>query len=207
MNHYLRFVLAVSCVGLFAAELCAAQGPQSKEKLMEQARQEYVAGKFADAERDLRELVKRDPADIDAQAYLGHALFRQEKYADAAVPYEKARELEAGGRKLSSDQHRVLIDQLAMAYGISGDLKKSRALLESAIRDDPDYPLNYYNLACAYAEDGDKSKALTNLDLAFQHKEHVLKGEKMPDPRTDSSFQKYVQDEDFIKLMAKLGYK
>ncbi len=53
MNHYLRFVLAVSFVGLFAAELCAAQGPQSKEKLMEQARQEYVAGKFADAERDL----------------------------------------------------------------------------------------------------------------------------------------------------------
>jgi predicted Zn-dependent protease len=207
MNRCLHLVGAVSFVALFACELCSAQGSQSKEKLLEQARQEYVAGKFADAERDLRELVKRDPADIDAQAYLGHALFRQEKYADAVVPYEKARELEASGSKLSSDQQRVLIDQLAMAYGISGHLKKARALLEGAIRDDPDYPLNYYNLACAYAEEGDKGKMLTNLSLAFQHKEHVLKGEQIPDPRTDSSFQKYVRDEDFLKLMAKLGYK
>jgi predicted Zn-dependent protease len=207
MKYCVRMVLAVSFVALFAGALCFAQDSQSKEKLLEQARQEYIAGKFADAERDLRELVKRDPADIDAQAYLGHALFKQEKYADAVAPYEKARELEASGSKLSSDQHRVLIDQLAMAYGISGDLKKTHALLESAIRDDPEYPLNYYNLACAYAEDGDKGKALTNLSLAFQHKEHVLKGEQMPDPRTDSSFQKYVRDEDFTKLMAKLGYK
>jgi hypothetical protein len=81
------------------------------------------------------------------------------------------------------------------------------AALESAIRDDPEYPLNYYNLACAYADEGDKGKVLTNLSLAFEHKKHVLKGEQMPDPRTDSSFQKYVRDEDFIKLMAKLGYK
>jgi predicted Zn-dependent protease len=207
MNDCLRRVLAVSFVALFASDLCFAQGAQLKEKLLEQARQEYIGGKFADAERDLRELVKRDPADIDAQAYLGHALFKQEKYADAVVPYEKARQLEASGNKLSSDQHRVLVDQLAIAYGISGDLKKTHLLLESSIRDDPEYPLNYYNLACAYAEEGDKGKALTNLSLAFQHKEHVLKGEQMPDPRTDSSFQKYVRDADFAKLMAKLGYK
>jgi tetratricopeptide (TPR) repeat protein len=192
---------------LFGGGLCFAQSSQSKEKLAEQARQEFIAGKFAEAERDFRELTKRDPRDIDTQAYLGHALFRQEKYADAVVSYEKARELETSGSRLSSDQHRVLIDQLAMAYGISGDLTKARALLENAIRDDPEYPLNYFNLACAYAEEGDKGKMLTNLSLAFQHKEHALKGEQIPDPRTDSSFQKYVRDEDFIELMAKLGYK
>src|SRR5271170_83916 len=132
MNYCLRLVLVVSFVALFAADLCFAQGSQSKEKLLEQARQEYVAGKFADAERDLRELVKHDPADIDAQAYLGHALFKQEKYADAVVPYEKARELEASGSKLSSDQHRVLIDQLAMAYGISGRVAHAFDPLTSA---------------------------------------------------------------------------
>lgn len=48
---------------------------------------------------------------------------------------------------------------------------------------------------------------LANLDLAFQHKDHVLKGEQMPDPRSDSSFQKYVRDEDFVKLMKALGFK
>ena len=193
------FVLSVST--------SVAQLPESNEKLAEKARQEYAAGKFADAERDFRSLTKRDPSNVEGQVYLGQALFRQEKYADCVAPFEKARELERTGSKLTSDQHRILVDQLAMAYGISGDLKKSRALLESAIRDDPEYPLNYYNLACAYAEEGDKDKVLTNISLAFDHKEHVLKGEQMPDPRTDSSFQKYVRDQDFIKLMAKLGYK
>jgi predicted Zn-dependent protease len=189
------------------ATLCSPQVPASNQRLAAQARQEYAAGKFADAERDFRELTKRDPSNIEGQVYLGQALFRQEKYAESVLPYEKARELERKGTKLTSDQHRILVDQLAMAYGISGDLKKSRALLESAIRDDPEYPLNYYNLACTYAEEGDKAKVLTNLSLAFQHWGRVLKGEQMPDPRTDSSFQKYVRDEDFMKLMARLGYK
>ena len=186
---------------------CLAQAPQSSEKLMEKARQEYAAGKFADAERDLRELTKRDPSNIEGHVYLGQALFRQEKYTESVLSYQKARELERSGSTLTLDQHRILLDQLAMAYGISGDLKKARILLEDAIRQDPEYPLNYYNLACAFAEAGDKDKALANLSLAFQHKENVLKGEQMPDPRTDSSFQKYVRDEDFLKLMAKLGYK
>ena len=88
-----------------------------------------------------------------------------------------------------------------------GDLKKAHALLDDAIKQDPDYPLNYYNLACAFAEDGDKAKLLTNLSLAFQYKKNVLSGEQMPDPRSDSSFQKYVRDPDFVKLMTDLGYK
>lgn len=184
-----------------------AQLAESNEKLAEKARQEYAAGKFADAERDFRELTKRDPSNVEGQVYLGQALFRQEKYADSVAPYEKARELERTGSKLTSDQHRILVDQLAMAYGIGGDLKKSRALLEASIRDDPEYPLNYYNLACVNAEEGNKGEVLSSLALAFQHKEYVLKGEQMPDPRADSSFQKYVRDEDFIKLMARLGHK
>lgn len=96
--------------------------------------------------------------------------------------------------------------ELVIAYGESGNLKKVHALLDDAIRQDPDYPLNYYNLACAFAEEGDKAKMLANLSTAFQYKDHVLKGEQMPDPRTDDSFQKYVHDEDFVKLMKQLGY-
>jgi tetratricopeptide (TPR) repeat protein len=206
MKGFLRLALAASLVTTFSGA-CLAQVPQSNDKLTEQARQEYAAGKFADAERDFRELTKRDPSNVEGQVYLGQALFRQEKYTESVVPYEKAREFERNGSKLTSDQHRILVDQLVMAYGISGDLKKARAILEDAIRQDPAYPLNYYNLACAFAEEGDKSKALANLSLAFQHKDNVLKGEKMPDPRTDSSLQKYVRDDDFIKLMKKLGYQ
>jgi hypothetical protein len=72
---------------------------------------------------------------------------------------------------------------------------------------DPEYPLNYYNLACTFAEQGSKAKMLANLDLAFQRKSNVLKGEQMPDPVTDQSFQRYVRDPDFISLMRKLGLR
>jgi len=47
---------------------------------------------------------------------------------------------------------RIATDQLVMALGMSGDLKNSRAYAERAIASDPDYPINYYNLACADAE-------------------------------------------------------
>lgn len=198
---------AIAVFFLITAVASFARVPQSDYKLIEKARQEYTAGKFADAERDFREVTKRDPSNIEGQVFLGQALFMEGKYAESVLPYEKARELEKKGTKLTSDQHRILVDQLTMAYGISGKLTKSRALLESAIRHDPQYPLNYYNLACVNAEEGNKSEVLTNLSLAFQHKEHILKGEQMPDPRADPSFQKYLRDEDFIRLMSKLGYK
>ena len=67
------------------------------EKQLEQARHEYAVGRFADAERDFREITKRDPSNEYAQVYLGQALFRRKKYAEAVAPYEKARALEANG--------------------------------------------------------------------------------------------------------------
>jgi predicted Zn-dependent protease len=179
----------------------------SSATLSERALQEFREGKYSEAERDFREVSKTDPSSIYAQVYLGQTLFKEEKYADAVGPYEKARALEKNGKSLSSDQHRILIDQLAMTYGISGQIKKAHELLDEAISQDPEYPLNYYNLACAFAEESNKSKTLVNLALAFQHREHVLKGEQMPDPRSDSSFQQYVRDDDFLKLMKELGYK
>jgi hypothetical protein len=114
---------------------------------------------------------------------------------------------DTSGSKLNSDQHHILVDQLVIAYGISGQLKKVHMLLDEAIRQDPDYPLNYYNLACAFAGEGNKAKMLENLSLAFQHRDHVLKGEQLPDPRTDDSFQDYVHDLDFVKLMKQIGYR
>jgi predicted Zn-dependent protease len=179
----------------------------SNAALSKQALQEFRGGKYSEAERDFREITKSDPSNIYAQVYLGQTLFKEEKYADAIGPYERARTLEKSAKVLSSDQHRIVTDQLVMAYGISGQLKKAHELLDDAIPQDPEYPLNYYNLACAYAEEGNKGKMLANLNLAFQHKEHVLKGEQMPDPRSDSSFQRYVQDDDFVKLMRALGFK
>lgn len=179
----------------------------SRTTLSERALQAFREGKYSAAERDFREVTKAEPSNIYAQFYLGQTLFKEEKYADAVGPYEKARMLGKDEKVLSPDQRRILIDQLVMAYGISGQLKKAHELLDEAIPQDPEYPLNYYNLACAFAEEGDKNRMLANLALAFQHKDHVLKGEQMPNPRSDSSFQNYIRDDDFLKLMKELGFK
>jgi predicted Zn-dependent protease len=182
------------------------QEGQSKAALAERARREFSERKYAAAERDFRELTRLDPSNIYAYMFLGQCLFSQQKYAEAVEPYQKARELEKKQKVFSTTQKRILTDQLSMSYGMSGQTEKARSFLEEAVRQDPDYPLNYYNLACVFAESGEKTKTLANLSLAFQHKEHVLKGEQMPDPRSDSSFRKFLQDDDFIKLMKELGY-
>ena len=198
-------LLTISCLILPAFVPVHAQ--DQPVDLGERAVQEFRNDNWAAAERDFREILKRDPSNITADIYLGQSLFRQEHYADAAVYFQKARDLEKGGKELNTTQDRILTDQLVMSYGITGDLKKTRSLLDEAIRKDPEYPMNYYNLACAYAEQGDKAKALTSLQQAFDRKGNVLKGEQMPDPSADSSFQKFARDPEFLSLMRKLGYK
>lgn len=199
-------VLIFGTCFLSIAALCSGQSADQKGSTADRALQEYKSRQYLAAEQDFREATRQDPSNIYAQFYLGQSLFEQKKYVESVGPYEKARELEASGKKLSSDQHRILVDQLVIAYGVSGNLKKVHDLLEDAIRRDPEYPLNYYNLACAFAEEGEKAKMLANLSTAYQHRDHVLKGEQMPDPRLDDSFQKYVHDDDFIRLMKELGY-
>ena len=92
---------------------------------------------------------------------------------------------------------RVATDQTAMAYGISGDLQKSRALIDRAIKADPDYPLNYYNLACVDAEEGNAKAAKLHLQQAFDRRAHTLPGESFPDPTKDDSFLKLKTDREF----------
>jgi predicted Zn-dependent protease len=131
--------LAIFGICFFSmAAVCSGQSDDGKSSLADRALQEYKSGQYSAAERDCREIVKQNPSNILAQIYLGQSLFKQQKFADAVGPFEKARELEAGGIKLNSDQHRILVDQLVMAYGISGNWKKADALLDEAIRQDPE---------------------------------------------------------------------
>jgi hypothetical protein len=90
-----------------------------------------------------------------------------------------------------------------MAYGLSGRSADAKALLQESIRNDPDYPLNYYNLACVAADEDDKPAVLKNLDLALRHRDHVLPSEEMPDPQSDLSFKKYAEDPEFKALVSK----
>jgi tetratricopeptide (TPR) repeat protein len=196
-----KVLTAVAAMGLGVMSL---QGQSPEVNSFQNAIRLFKTGHLAEAELEFRELVGQDPSNVAAQMYLGQTLFREQKFSDAIAPYEKARDLEKAGAKLTLTQHRILGDQLAMAYGISGRTADSKALLRELVRTDPEYPLNYYNLACVAADEDDKPGVLKNLTEAFQHRAHILPGEQMPDPASDPSFQKYAHDGDFKALVSRL---
>jgi hypothetical protein len=133
----------------------------------------------------------------DANDYFGLATILFKEQPGLAAPYYKS-SLDAmpEGAQYTT-LRRIATDQLVMSLGMSGDLKNSRAVAEMAIAADPNYPLNYYNLACADAEEGNPSAAKAHLQQAFDHRANVLKGESMPDPSKDDSFLKLKKNREF----------
>lgn len=132
-------------------------------------------------------------------------LYLQHDYHGAIGPYSQALDLEKTKPELQKPLWYVLIDNLGMSYGITGDLEQARATFEYGIAKDPTYPLFYYNLACTYAEMGKADEASQNLKKAFEYKANVITGETMPDPRKDDSFKKLMQNPDFRQLAETLA--
>jgi len=127
----------------------------------------------------------------------GTFFYRDHIYAKAAVYYQQALDFEKKDPKIESSLFRVLVDNLGMSYGMSGDLAKAKETFDYGVSRDPVYPLFYYNLACTYAEMNDLSTSLEYLKKAFEHRDSVIAGEKMPDPRTDDSFKRFRNDPSF----------
>jgi tetratricopeptide (TPR) repeat protein len=138
-------------------------------------------------------------------------LYKTQMYKAAGPAFEIAlaslKKNPDDGAKVMKDEktaRRVLTDQAGMAYGMSGDITKARSLFEKAIVEDPDYPLNYYNLACADAEAKNLADARRHLQQAFARKANVIAGETMPDPTKDDSFLAYRDNKEFWTFLRSL---
>jgi hypothetical protein len=131
-------------------------------------------------------------------------LYEARMYKAAAPIFEMAlaKVAEAPGDRKTMT--RVLTDQAGMSYGMSGDIPKTRALFEKAIAQDADYPLYYYSLACADAEEKNLTGARAHLQEAFARKANVVPGEKMPDPTKDDSFLPYRDNKEFWSFVQTL---
>ena len=131
----------------------------------------------------------------------GSVFYMKRDYKNAIGPYKKGLDLEKKKRELERKWFIVLVDNLGMAYGITGDIKSSFAVFDYGISQEPTYPLFYYNMACGYGELGDEDNAIKWLRLAFKHKSNMLAGERFPNPETDSSFAKFRDSEKFKKAL------
>lgn len=130
----------------------------------------------------------------------GNFMYQGKKYKSAITYYEETLKANKVKNRLEEDFLIVLIDNLGMCYAFSGDLVKAKSTFEYGLTV-KQYPNFYYNLACFYAETDNKDNAIEYLLLAKKFKENVLKGESLPDPINDTSFEKYKNDEKFQKAV------
>jgi tetratricopeptide (TPR) repeat protein len=131
----------------------------------------------------------------------GSRAYTQQDYATASIYYQKALDMEKRQRTLSHNYFRVLVDNLAMSYGISGKLKETEETLNYGISQDPEYPLFYYNMACVFGEKGEMDNALAQLRTAYKYKAHMIEGEDFPDPLKDDSFRNFFKDPKFVNAV------
>jgi hypothetical protein len=125
-------------------------------------------------------------------------LFKSQMYGAAGPMFEDAlARLKNEPGAATRNGKRILIDQAGMAYGISGDIAKARLIFEKAAAEDPDYPMYYYNLACADAQENKLQDARSHLQKAFARKANIIPGETMPDPTKDDSFLPYRNNSQF----------
>ncbi len=141
-------------------------------------------------------------------SFFAQVLYNSQQYAAAGPIFEKALTQVKDAKGFDSKTwRRVTTDQAGMSYGIAGDIKKARTIFEAAIVRDPDYPLYYYNLACADAEEKNLADARKHLQQAFDRKANTVPGEKMPDPTQDDSFAPYKDNKEFWSFLEGLSAK
>jgi tetratricopeptide (TPR) repeat protein len=147
------------------------------------------------------------PAFVDVFQY-AQVLYQTDQLKAAAPVFEKALAMmPPDGAPFVSKKVavRVVTDQTATSYGAAGNLAKARSILNAAIAADPEYPLYYYNLACADAGEKNLAAARRHLQQAFARRGNVNPGESMPDPTGDDSFQPYKGNKEFWSFLAGLN--
>ena len=137
----------------------------------------------------------------------GSAAYLRQDYKKAIQLYTKALALEDKEPTLEKNVWIVVVDNLGMSYGISGNHKKAKEIFEYGLSKDDTSPMFYYNLACAYAEMKNLDNAIVNLKRAFEYRENMIPGEQMPNPETDDSFSRYLKSEKFRRALRELNSK
>jgi len=142
-------------------------------------------------------ITPKETAGADVPAGDSMELFRQgsrfflaRQYRLAIGPYQKALDIEKSTPTLDKNTWRVLVDNLGISYGVTGDLDRAKETFEYGVSQDAAYPMFYYNLARGAAEQRDANDAKAFLQMAFDNRNNMIPGEQFPNPRVDESFQR-----------------
>ena len=130
----------------------------------------------------------------------GSAPFLRAQYALAVPHYEEALALEQSHPTLDKTLWRLLVDNLATAYRMMGDVPRAMRILDDGLSKDPANPLFHYNLARLHARMNDRNHAMQSLRAAFKSR-HGNGTQTLPDPRQDDCFRRVMLDPSFRALV------
>jgi tetratricopeptide (TPR) repeat protein len=206
MTLRLRLPLAIGILFLLAATAC---GQYRSSPTQDSPSPQTVSQDNSSAESVGQEKSDLNAGDPETRKLMEEAsrYFLASDYKRAIPPYQKALDREKANRTLSQSLWRVLVDNLGRSYGISGDLEKAQGTFEYGLSKDPKYPMFHYNMACTYGEMNDPDRAIVYLKQACDYKDNMIKGEKMPDPWGDSSFQRFMSNEKFVAALREITGK
>lgn len=192
---------AARYLALLALILVVAPGVRADEKKVQQklhrAELEFQRGNVGGAEKLLRDVLKDEPSSIEAHNMLANLLASTRRNSQAAVEYGRVLALDADQKLLSPQEKRNVIDGQAVGYAESGDLDRAKSIYLGVLKEDPDYALYNYNLACVYAELHDLDSAIPYLKKSWEKRDTLPPNAKFPDPRQDRSFASYFNDPKF----------
>src|SRR5262245_52057840 len=207
-NMYAEFVSAGYWVDLHLSKpLYQDRDRGLFERMVKSVKFEPKKGDVADDRQSQSghdERIAKETMQLVAQA---SAAYLKRDYKKAIQLYSEALDLENKRATLDKNIWRVVVDNLAMSYGIIGDNKKAKEVIEYGLSKDGSYPMFYYILACAHAEMNDLDNAIKNLRFAFNYKANMIPSEQMPDPAGDASFARFLSDPRFRKLLEEINSK
>jgi tetratricopeptide (TPR) repeat protein len=187
---------------------CSVRSLAGQDTALRDALNAYGRGDLPGAERLFGQIVAREPANRVARFYLGSAIFYQHKYQPAIQVYAPLVDEELKDPQLAklledAEAPLALLDNLAMAYGISGQYDKCLATLDKGLAQAPDYPPFHFNRACTYAEmSGREDEALAGTEQALRKAMKVLSLDDMVRlVRKDDSLRKLTRQGDLNRLL------
>jgi hypothetical protein len=127
----------------------------------------------------------------------GRPFYAAGQFQKAGEYYRRALELERQGRRLDAAQWRELIEESARVYGAAGDLDAAQGVVEYGLSQEPDDALFHFVMAIIRASRDDLDGTIASLQQAFRNKAGLPAGQRLPDPRTHPSFQRFSQNEKF----------
>ena len=130
----------------------------------------------------------------------GSAPYLQGQFRQAIPHYEQAITLERAHSTLGKAVWRLLVHNLGVAYDMTGDQARAKTTWDYGLSRDPTNSLFHYHLARTYAGMNDREKAMQSLHAAFRNDRQREAGDRIPDPRQDVSFRRFMLDPIFRDL-------